>query len=408
MHPTCPSRRTTPLRLALACLATTTLAGCATSHHGRYDRYYAASGAYRAPGTAADPWGPYIRSASRRFAISEQWIRAVIHQESGGHEYLDGRPITSSAGAMGLMQLMPQTYADMQNQYNLGSDPYEPQDNIYAGTGYIRILSAKYGAPAFLAAYNAGPQRLEDYLYRGRPLPNETVNYVASITPNLGSDVAMTGPLATYASADQLNALPAAGPGANTLPVEVAEAPEPATPCPTANPDDAYDPTQPCPAPHIQQVAYRPVPQPASPGSLPPPAPVLCDSNSAYDPNTPCKIPTPMPYPTQQPQPTQQIVYAPRHIAAPPPAAASAYGPYAIQVGAFTSSGQARFATTMARQAAYTPLAGAQSLVQPTPSLGRGIFYRARLAGLSQNAAAQACTALRDQGMACLIVPPGH
>ena len=163
---------------------------------------------YPQPGPPGDPWRPYIRQASNRFSVPQRWIRAVMQRESHGQEYRNGRPITSSAGAMGLMQLMPATYADMQDQYGLGSDPYEPHDNIFAGTAYIRLMYGRYGAPAFLAAYNAGPQRLDDYLATGRRLPNETVNYVASIAPDLGVEIAMTGPLSTYAASAPRYAAP--------------------------------------------------------------------------------------------------------------------------------------------------------------------------------------------------------
>jgi hypothetical protein len=70
-----------------------------------------AARAYPVPGTPDDPWGPYIREAAARFQIPERWIRAVMRQESGGHQYgADGTAITSGAGAMGLMQVMPRTY----------------------------------------------------------------------------------------------------------------------------------------------------------------------------------------------------------------------------------------------------------------------------------------------------------
>ena len=106
-----------------------------------------------------------------------------MRQESGGHEYLHGHLVTSDAGAMGLMQIMPATYEMLRARYNLGDNPYDPHDNIIAGAGYIRELYDKYGAPGFLAAYNAGPQRLEDYTAGRSPLPHETVDYVASIAP---------------------------------------------------------------------------------------------------------------------------------------------------------------------------------------------------------------------------------
>lgn len=136
---------------------------------------------YAPPGPAEDPWGPYIREASKRFDVPEEWVRAVIQQESGGKLFHDGQLVTSGPGAMGLMQLMPPTYDEMRATYNLGGDAYEPHDNIMAGTAYLRQLYDVYGSPGFLAAYNAGPGRLEDFITRNRTLPRETRNYVASI-----------------------------------------------------------------------------------------------------------------------------------------------------------------------------------------------------------------------------------
>jgi soluble lytic murein transglycosylase-like protein len=50
--------------------------------------------------------------------------------ESAGQTMLDCRPITSPAGAMGLMQVIPDTYAEMRLRHGLGGDPYDPRDNI--------------------------------------------------------------------------------------------------------------------------------------------------------------------------------------------------------------------------------------------------------------------------------------
>ena len=167
------------------------LAGCATRPSGQNAseeaaRYLqGARGRYAIPGPASDPWGPYIREASRRFDMPEVWIRALMRQESGGNLYRGGRLITSSAGAMGLMQVMPATYRELRARHNLGPDPFEPHDNIMAGVGYMREMYDMYGAPGFLAAYNAGPNRLDDYLSNQRSLPDETRKYVAAIGPSL-------------------------------------------------------------------------------------------------------------------------------------------------------------------------------------------------------------------------------
>lgn len=132
-------------------------------------------------------WEPLIAEAAAEFHIPKEWIRAVMRMESGGRTMLDeGRPITSTAGAMGLMQVMPQTYAEMRAQLGLGADPYDAHDNVFAGAAYLNFLYRKYGNPAMFAAYNDGPGNLEDHIYRGAPLPAETQNYVKGIAGMLG------------------------------------------------------------------------------------------------------------------------------------------------------------------------------------------------------------------------------
>ena len=134
------------------------LAGCASRPYGvssgdETARYLQnARGRYAIPGPPGDPWGPYIRDASNKFDMPETWIRALMRQESGGNLYRNGRLITSSAGAMGLMQVMPGTYRELRARYNLGPDPFDPRDNIIAGVGYMREMYDMYGAPGFLAA----------------------------------------------------------------------------------------------------------------------------------------------------------------------------------------------------------------------------------------------------------------
>jgi soluble lytic murein transglycosylase-like protein len=130
---------------------------------------------------ALDRWQGLIAEASRRFGLPEAWIRAVMQAESGGRTMLDGRPITSRAGAMGLMQVMPGTYDEMRRAHRLGSDPRDPHDNILAGTAYLRAMYDRYGYPGLFAAYNAGPERYDEYLRDGRPLPFETRAYLATI-----------------------------------------------------------------------------------------------------------------------------------------------------------------------------------------------------------------------------------
>ena len=129
-----------------------------------------------------------IEEAARRFGIPPAWVRGVMRIESGGRTMLDGRPITSPAGAMGLMQVMPATFAELSGRYGLGSDPYEPRANILAGAAYLREMYDRFGPAHFLAAYNAGPGRVDEHLRTGRSLPDETRRYVQALGPELVGD----------------------------------------------------------------------------------------------------------------------------------------------------------------------------------------------------------------------------
>ena len=100
---------------------------------------------------ASDPFSAFVTEAAQRFGIPAAWIRAVMRAESHG----DRRAI-SPKGAMGVMQLMPDTWAALRVRYGLGRDPYDPHDNILAGAAYLREMHDRYGSPDFLAAYNAG------------------------------------------------------------------------------------------------------------------------------------------------------------------------------------------------------------------------------------------------------------
>lgn len=104
-----------------------------------------------------------------------------MRAESGGRLTLAGRPITSLAGAMGLMQLMPATWSDVRTSLALGNDPFDAHDNIIAGTGYLRQMYDRFGYPGLFAAYNAGPGRYAASLASGMPLPRETRAYLAAV-----------------------------------------------------------------------------------------------------------------------------------------------------------------------------------------------------------------------------------
>ena len=169
----------------------------------------------RFAGAPISQWDKMVEEAARRFNLPPSWVRGVMQIESGGHTMLGGRPITSSAGAMGLMQVMPETFAEMSQRYGLGNDPYEPRANILAGTAFLREMYDRYGTAHFLAAYNAGPGRVDDHLRNGRPLPFETHRYVQTLAPQIlgdtGQAVALASPEVrdlTSAEAMQRAALP--------------------------------------------------------------------------------------------------------------------------------------------------------------------------------------------------------
>lgn len=148
---------------------------------------------------AHHPYAVHVAAAARRFGIPEAWIWAVMRVESNGHSRA-----VSPAGAMGLMQIMPATWAALRARHGLGSDPFDVRDNIMAGAAYLRAMHDRYGdVTAMLAAYNAGPGRYDEHLSRGRPLPAETRAYLArlaSITGDPGdAQLAATSPRDPFA-----------------------------------------------------------------------------------------------------------------------------------------------------------------------------------------------------------------
>ncbi|NTF89560.1 lytic transglycosylase domain-containing protein [Agrobacterium rhizogenes] len=157
-------------RFALLLLSGLSTAACATTASTARDNPYAA----------------HIAEASLRFGVPAHWIRAVMRIES-----TDNPRAISPAGAIGLMQIMPDTWAELRARYGLGRDPFDPRDNILAATAYLRELHNRYGSPGFLAAYNAGPKRYEASL-AGRPLPAETRAYVAALAPIIDGKVSVS------------------------------------------------------------------------------------------------------------------------------------------------------------------------------------------------------------------------
>jgi len=123
----------------------------------------------RAAGDRRHDFDDLIRQAARRHGVDEHLVRAVITAES------DFDPTcVSSAGAMGLMQLMPETARDLGVQ-----DPFDPAQNIDAGVRYLAMLLERFDGDEkkALAAYNWGPSHVE----AGGRLPSETRNYLRKV-----------------------------------------------------------------------------------------------------------------------------------------------------------------------------------------------------------------------------------
>lgn len=408
---------------------------------------------YTPPGSASDPWGPYVAEAAAKFDVPERWVREVMRQESGGRLYgRGGGLITSGAGAMGLMQVMPGTYDELRGRYpELGSDPFDPHNNIMAGTAYIREMYDIYGSPGFLAAYNAGPGRLDDYLTRSRTLPEETRRYVASIGPKIaGVFPTARSPGEQYA----MNALPmqipsgsryggwASGTEVASYSPAVAAALRPAPP--TSTPPAPAQPIVLTPPGASVQVAQSPqAPPAAQPGGYivlaPQPAEsvqfaesVSIEPSETEIPSQPTQLvqrpgpalqrqarltPPGRAQPSEPPRQYAALTPAPRRpstfsLVSPANAAPAVIhqgggttGNWAVQVGAFENATMATAATAAARNTARDVLGSARPAVSSVRQ-PRGTLYRARLVGLSRNAAAHACERLVRIRTNCMIVSP--
>lgn len=110
---------------------------------------------------------------------------AVARQESGLRQFnADGSVVTSSAGAIGVMQLEPATAAA------LGVDPYDTTDNIRGGCLYLAQLYNQFGSwSQALAAYNWGPGHVQNAVANATPIPSSVVGYVTSVLKKAGSAV---------------------------------------------------------------------------------------------------------------------------------------------------------------------------------------------------------------------------
>ncbi len=376
--PSCTRAKPGSIRLSastlrlLACLTTLALLSACASHNGprmsasqEAAQYQSrARGNYKPPGPPSDPWGPYIVEASQRYDIPERWVREVMRVESSG-KVMD----TSGAGAMGLMQVMPGTFDELRARYGLGEDPYDPHDNLMAGTAYLREMYNIYGFPGFLAAYNAGPARLDDYLTRNRPLPDETRRYVAKIGPNIAG-IEPNQP--SSASATAMNQLPLNIPAGPRYPHRRG--------APVALAENRT--TRPAQERSVQTAALVEPPRLSSPPVyVPPPA----ASHGGFR------------------------LISPAMAEAMPLRAAGATGPanWAIQVGAFSNEGQAQAAAEAARSQAHDLLGRARPAVGAV-RVANNTLFRARLTGLSREGATQACERLgHGRGRAgCIVLSP--
>jgi hypothetical protein len=370
-----------------------------------------AAGNYQPPGPPSDPWGPYIRIAANRFDVPETWIRQVMRVESGGHEYIGGQLTVSSAGAMGLMQLEPETYQEMAARYALGDDPFNPYNNIMAGTAYIHEMYTVYGSPGFLAAYNAGPGRLDKFVNGEEPLPDATQQYIAMIAPNISGAYPRN-----RSEADQL-ALNTEPMGVSTgiLPPGFQNAPYRSPDAPSQNVEVAAAVE---PAPSAEDAAYVP-PAPALVATPAPPPAASQGSMIAF--NEPQVQPDAAPAPAA-PAPSVQASYTPPP--APPPvthhfqlinsAMADTPSPrddvytgsgWAIQLGAYSTRDHAHAALGIAELSAVANLMHGQPLVERIDT-GHSIRYRARFVNLPHRDAITACQHLAAGPTGCTILSP--
>ena len=151
---------------------------------------------YMDESTSNNSLSSLFQNASDTYGVSVSLLTAMAKQESSFQA-----DATSSSGAMGIMQLMPATAAE------LGcSDAYDPEQNIMAGAKYISQLLQKYdgNVSLALAAYNAGSNNVDKY--GGIPPFEETQNYVAKITGYMNEGVTLPDGTTTAATSDTSNA----------------------------------------------------------------------------------------------------------------------------------------------------------------------------------------------------------
>jgi soluble lytic murein transglycosylase-like protein len=125
----------------------------------------------------AQAWEAMVRRIARRYSVEWRLVMAIIASESGG----DPRAV-SPAGAIGLMQLMPDT-ADL-----LGVNPWDPEQNVEGAVRYLSTLLTTFGSlDLSLVAYNAGPGFAQRYREGSVELGAETRAFLQRVTESLGA-----------------------------------------------------------------------------------------------------------------------------------------------------------------------------------------------------------------------------
>ena len=119
---------------------------------------------------ASNETARFIQEAAAKYGLDSRLVAAVAEAESSGNQ-----SEISEAGAVGVMQLMPDTAA------SLGVNPYDEKQNIEGGAHYLKQMLDTFGGDMkkAMAAYNAGPQAVKDY--GGVPPYAETQNYVNKV-----------------------------------------------------------------------------------------------------------------------------------------------------------------------------------------------------------------------------------
>lgn len=136
-----------------------------------YTKDYTGKTSYENILAGAEKYSSEIKKAAQTYDVPEKLIAAVMKQESNFNS-----SVVSSAGASGLMQLMPTTA-----RYLGVEDRFDPQQNIMGGAKYLRQMLDKFdnNIETALAAYNAGPGNVNKY--GGIPPFTETQNYVKNV-----------------------------------------------------------------------------------------------------------------------------------------------------------------------------------------------------------------------------------